>query len=111
MNATRDTNLQILLDHAEAAISERADERIGKAAALIFGRLSERVGQALALPAERLPVCSHLEAIYSAMELDGGHLPAIASAFSALEPHLLWTRRKGSQPDSSSFMMAMPMPC
>jgi hypothetical protein len=55
------------------------------------------------LPAERLPVCSHLEAIYSAMELDGAHLPATAGAFAAIEPHLLWTRRKGARPDGSNF--------
>ncbi len=97
MPMTRDPNLQILLDKAKAAIAARATPPMAAAAGRVFERLNASVGLAAEIPtAERLPVCRHLDAIYSGMEGGASPLPEIASAFMTLETRLDWQRRRTS---------------
>ncbi len=101
--STRSPNLQILLDHAEAAIAAHGTPAMLKAASLIFGRLRENSGQEVAIEPQRLDVCRHLEAVYAGMAAEASPLPELASAFMALEPRLQWTRRKAAQPGDMPF--------
>lgn len=99
----RDPNLQIFLDHVAADILGRAEGPALAAASRVFQRLAEHAGRELVLPAERLPVCSHLDGVLSGMSGRQSHMPAMASAFAAVEPRLLWARRKGASPANRSF--------
>jgi hypothetical protein len=103
MQTPRDANLQVMLDHAERAILARGDDLTRSAARRVFQRLSEKAGREVQLPAARLPVCSHLEAIYAGMAAGASPLPDIASAFAALESRFNWTRRKGADPADMPF--------
>ena len=100
---SRDSRLQDFIDLASSSIRVRADGPSAAAASRVFSRLAERTGERLQLPAERLPVCSHFDAIRTAMEAEGPAMAALARAFFALEPDLLWMRRKGSNTQNEQF--------
>jgi hypothetical protein len=103
MTLSRDANLQILLDHAEAAIMAQAHERARAAARLVFGRLSSSIGREAVVPATGLPAGRVLDAVYSDMAAQKSPLPELASALMALEPRLNWTRRSGADPADQPF--------
>lgn len=100
----RESNLDILLGFAEAAIAHKADVTASRVAERVFGRLREREGTVTVGEAGRLPVCDHhLEAVYSAMAAGPSPLPELASAFAAIEGDLRWARRKGASPENQPF--------
>lgn len=103
MNTSRDTNLQLFLDHVRHAIAAGASAEARRAANLVFERLDARTGAEVALTPNQLPVNRHLGAVYSGMEAGASPLPEIASAFMALEPHLDWQRRHSAKPTDADF--------
>ena len=73
-------------------------------AALAADRLIARwqaEGDASAAPPERLPVCDHLTPALA--HAKGTGREALARAFAALAPHLVWKRRGSADPADTRF--------
>lgn len=99
----REPNLRALLDGVETVIAARATPDMAATAARVYERLTASVGFSTAAVVRQLPVCRHLDAIYSDMAAEASPLPEIASAFMALETRLNWTRRRTSTPTRQPF--------
>lgn len=105
MNAApRDPNLAQILASAEEAILAAGQLKTAAAARRVFDRLKAREGLAAAIDAQRLPIALHtLDGVYAAMAAGPSPLPEMASAFSAIEGRLAWTRRRGADPADQPF--------
>ena len=97
----RPTALQDFVNLSETALLAAG---LSGDAALAADRVIARwqsEGDAADVPAERLPVCDHLAAALAVAE--DTPRQALARAFAALAPHLVWRRRGSADPSDPQF--------
>jgi quercetin dioxygenase-like cupin family protein len=99
----RSVHLQSIIGSLRVAVLQGDKPLARRAAEICFNRLDETSGVANIMSAVRLPVCRYLDEAYANMAGAASPLPAIATAFAAIEGQLHWARRKGSTPDNQPF--------
>ncbi|HTI80094.1 MAG TPA: dimethylsulfonioproprionate lyase family protein [Acetobacteraceae bacterium] len=106
MTAVRSTDLQSLMDAAEAAILARSsgDGPVPKAAERVFSALRTSVGQVGQRAPARRPVCAYLPAALAEARRQPGRVGALAEAFAAIEPRLEWKVRAGAEAHGDDFL-------
>jgi len=98
--ATRDADLQALIDAARAAFGECAEDPASRRSlARIFSAL-ERPAAASGTAPARLPACAHLAQAAAPESFGSPALRRLGDAFVRLEPRLSWRRRDA--PDASA---------
>ena len=100
----RDSNLQQVIDLSERIIAPCGKPRAMAAGRRVFERLRAEEGPIGAVAAQRLPVCHHaVEGALAGLAALPAPLPELASAFSAVEARLQWTRRKTAEAVGEPF--------
>ena len=107
--AIRNDALQNLLNVLQAGVRARAADFPGAAP------MVERLFSALQTPGPagkpestaRPPVCTHLTAAYAQAHSGPAPIPELTAAFAAIEPHLRWGRRPGSETEGGAFHNAL----
>ncbi|MFT6583062.1 MAG: hypothetical protein ACJAU6_003512 [Alphaproteobacteria bacterium] len=105
MMAARNDSLQNLLNVMQAGVRARA------AAFPNAMPMVERLFSALQTPGSvgkpestaRPPVCTHLTAAYAQGQSGPTPIPELTAAFAAIESHLRWSRRPGSEAEGEAF--------
>jgi hypothetical protein len=103
--AARSDSLQNLLNVLQAGVRARIADFPGAAP------MVERLFSALQTPGPvgnagspaRPPVCEHLTAAYAQGRGGPAPIPELTHAFAAIEPHLHWNRRPGSESEGGAF--------
>ena len=102
--ATRDTGLQRLIDLIDQNLLARPrSNKTFQASRKVFGALTGNVGPSPRVVPQRLDICSELVTALNESEDAALPMPALASAFAAVEPRLNWTRRATAEPADSWF--------